>query len=318
MRAAQISELGNPPSIAERTEPGDPDSALIELRAAALNPVDLTVASGRFPLGHPPLPYVPGVEGVGAVVRSSRFPAGTLVYACGGGLGVGSDGTFAERFAAPESALYEVPGGIEPVSAVAFGTAGLAAWLPLTWLAPVQEGESVLVLGATGSVGAVAVQTAKLRGASLVVAVGRSPERLGRARELGADAAVALGPDFAGRLAEACGDSPPTLVLDALWGEPLAAALGVAARGARIVHLGQSAGPEATLLSGPVRSKQLQILGYTNFGVSADVFRAGYEGLLQEVAAGRITLDVEALALDRVGDAWRRQSAGGSKLVLVP
>jgi len=204
------------------------------------------------------------------------------------------------------------------VRAVAFGTAGLAAWLPLTWLAPVREGEGVLVLGATGSVGAVAVQAARLRGAGFVVAVGRSRERLERARELGADVAVELGPDFVSRLAEACGERPPALVLDALWGEPLVAALGVVTRGARIVHLGQSAGPEAVIPSGPVRSKQLQILGYSNFGVPADVFRAGYEALLAEVAAGRIVLDVDVVPLDRVDEGWRRQRDGGTKLVLVP
>ena len=318
MRAALISELGSPPAIGDRPDPDDPEKALVELRAAALNPVDLTVGSGRFPLGHPPLPYVPGVEGVGTVVRSARFSAGTRVYACGSGLGIGADGTFAERFAAPETSLYEVPDGVDDAQAVAYGTAGLAAWLPLTWLAPVEHGESVLVLGATGSVGAVALQTAKLRGAGFVVAAGRDADRLERAKGLGADVSVELGPDFAQQLAEACGDRPPTLVLDALWGEPLVAALGVAARGARIVHLGQSAGPEATVPSGPVRSKQLRIFGYSNFGVAADVFQTGYEGLLAEVAAGRISLDLETLPLERVGDAWQRQLEGGAKLVLTP
>jgi NADPH:quinone reductase-like Zn-dependent oxidoreductase len=318
MRAALISELGAPPAVAERAAPDDGDKALVDLRAAALNPVDIAVGAGRFPLGHPPLPYVPGVEGVGIVARSERFSAGTRVYACGGGLGIGSDGTFAERFAAPEASLYEVPDGVEDAAAVAFGTAGLAAWLPLTWLAPVEEGESVLVLGATGSVGAVAVQTAKLRGAGFVVAAGRDAGRLERAKELGADATVQVGPDLGNRLAETCGDRPPTLVLDGLWGEPMVAALGVAARGARIVHLGQSAGPEATVPSGPVRSKQLRIFGYSNFGVAPDDFRAGYEGLLAEVAAGRISLELDTLPLDRVGEAWQRQAAGGAKLVLTP
>jgi NADPH:quinone reductase len=316
MRAAVISEIGSPPAIADRPEPDDPEKAIVEVRAAAVNPVDLTVGAGRFPLGHPPLPYVPGVEGVGTVVRSARFPEGTRVYACGGGLGIGVDGTFAERFAAPEAALYEVPGEIDDARAVAFGTPGVAAWLPLTWLAPVQEGESVLVLGATGAVGSVAIQTAKLRGAGFVIAAGRSADRLERANELGADVAVPLGPDFANELAAACGDRPPTLILDGLWSEPLVAALGVAAPGARIVHLGQSAGPDATVPSGPVRSKRLQILGYSNFAVPPDVFRAGYESLLAEVSAGRIVLEIETVPFDRVADAWQRQAAGGTKFVL--
>jgi NADPH2:quinone reductase len=317
MRAAVVTELGSPPSLTDRPEPDDSTKALVELRAAAINPVDLTVAAGRFPLGHPSLPYVPGVEAVGTVVRSSRLPAGTRVYACGGGLGVGTDGTFADRFLASEEALYQVPDGIDDARAVAFGTPGLAAWLPLSWLAPVKEGERVLVLGATGSVGAVAIQAAKLLGAGFVVGVGRDPERLERAKALGADAVVPIGPELKDGLAAAFGDGPPTLVVDGLWGEPIVAALSVAARGARIVHLGQSASPEATIPSGFVRGKSLQILGYTNFGVPQDTFRDGYEQLLGHVAAGRITLDLEAHPLDRVAEAWARQAAGGGvKLVL--
>jgi NADPH2:quinone reductase len=284
---------------------------------AAINPVDLTVGAGRFPLGHPPLPYVPGVEAVGTVVRSARLAAGTRVYACGAGLGVQADGTFADRIAASEDALYEIPDGVDDARAVAFGTPGLAAWLPLTWLAPVRAGESVLVLGATGSVGTVAVQAAKLLGAGLVVGVGRDGKRLERARGLGADAVVPLGPDLRDALVAAFGDRPPTLVVDGLWGEPIVAALAVAARGARIVHLGQSASPEATIPSGLVRGKSLQILGYTNFGVPRDAFREAYEQLLGHVAAGRITLELEALPLDRVADVWARQAAGpGTKLLL--
>jgi NADPH2:quinone reductase len=263
---------------------------------------------------------VPGAEGVGTVVESARLAPGTLVYASGGGLGVAADGTFRERFDAPDASLIEVPDGIEPTLAAAFGIPGLAGWVPLSWLAPVRSGETVLVLGATGSVGSVAVQAAKLLGAGRVVAAGRDEARLERARSLGADDAVRIGgDDDTARLAELFGDAPPTLVFDVLWGEPVAAALAVAARGARVVNLGQSAGPSATLLSGHVRLKALQILGYSNFGVPPDDLAREYRTLLGHASAGRIRLDVETVALDDVAGAWSRQAAGGGKkLVLVP
>ena len=317
MRAAVVSELGKPPALVERPDPEGEGKAIVEFAAAGVNPVDLAVASGRFPGGSPPVPFVPGVEAVGTVVSSSRFAAGTRVYATGAGLGVAMDGTFGDRFLAPEAALIDLPDGIDDVRAAAFGVPGIAGWLPLTWLAPVREGESVLVLGATGAVGSVAIQAAKLLGAGSVIAAGRSPDRLERARGYGADAVVVIGPDFGERLAEASGDRPPTLVVDGVWGEPLAAALAVAARGARVVHLGQSAGPTATLLSGHVRTKQLQILGYSNFGVPPEDLRKGYHDLLGHVAAGRISLEIETYPLDRVAEAWARQAAGeGVKLVL--
>ena len=127
-----------------------------------------------------------------------------------------------------------------------------------------------------GTSGSVAVQAAKILGAGRVVAVGRDADRLKRALELGADAVVEIGDDLGERLAASVADAPPTLVFDALWGAPLEAAAAVTAPGGRIVHLGQSAGPTATLASGLVRGRQLQILGYSNFAVPQDAIARGY------------------------------------------
>ena len=320
MRAAVISEYRVPPALVEREEPQAAEGkAVLELRAAGLNAADLAVASGSFPFGSPPLPYVPGIEGVGTV-RSGRFPPGTRVWASGRGLGVGTDGSFSELFAASDDVLVEVPEGADDVVAAALGVVGLAAWMPLAWLARVRPGESVLVLGATGAVGAVAVQAAKILGAGRVVGVGRDAARLERASELGADAVVPLeGEGLAERLAAAFAGAPPTVVFDTLWGPPLEAAAAVAGTGARIVHLGQSAGPTATLPSGVVRGKQLQILGYSNFAVPQEAIADGYRDLLGHAAAGRIRVDAEAIPLGSVAEAWARQARGaGTKLVIVP
>jgi NADPH:quinone reductase-like Zn-dependent oxidoreductase len=321
MRAAVVSEYGAAPAVAERAEPRAAEGqAVVELLAAAVNPADLAIASGNFPAGSPPLAYVPGIEGVGRVVQSARFSPGTRIWASGRGLGVARDGSFAERFVAADEVLVEVPDAAPDVVAAALGQVGLAAWMSLSWLAPVSPGEVVLVLGATGSVGSVAVQVAKLLGAGRVVAVGRNPARLEAARALGADETVALdGDDFRGRLAAAVDGAPPTLVLDLLWGPPLEAATAVAAPGARIAHLGQSAAPNATIASGAVRGKQLRLFGYSNFAVPLDLLAKGYADLIGHAVAGTIRLDAEAVPLDRVGEAWARQAGGRDvKLVLVP
>ncbi len=321
MRAAIVSAYEAPPEVGEHSEPEPSEGqAVVELLAAALNPADLAIASGRFPAGSPPLPYVPGIEGVGRVVQSARFEPGTRVWASGRGLGVARDGAFGERFVAAEEVLVEVPGAAEDLVAAALGQVGLAAWMSLSWLARVRPGEVVLVLGATGSVGSVAVQVAKLLGASRVVAVGRDPGRLEALGALGADATVALGgDDFKERLAAAVDGAPPTVVLDLLCGPALEAAAAVAGPGARIAHVGQSAAPTATLVSGHVRGKQLQILGYSNFAVPLDALAQGYVDVIGHAIAGRLRLDAEALPLDRIGEAWARQAAGHDvKLVLVP
>ena len=320
MRAAIVSEYQAAPVSGDRPPPlAVEGKALVELRAAALNPADLAIASGSFPAGSPPLPYVPGIEGVGIVVESARFAPGTRVWASGRGLGVGADGTFAEQFAASDEILVEVPASADDLLAASVGVVGLAGWLPLAWLAPVRPGETVLVLGATGNVGRVAVQAAKILGAGRVVAVGRNVDRLARVRELGADETVELGgDDFRERLAAAVDGVAPTLVVDALWGAPLEAAAAVAGQGARIVHLGQAAGPTATIVSGLMRGKQLQILGYSNFAVPQDVVAQGYVDVVEHAAAGRIAVEMEAVSLEQVGEAWARQAQGSStKLVIV-
>ena len=243
MLAGILSASGAAPELGERAEPVAAEGgAVVELHAAALNPADLAIGSGTFPAGSPPLPYVPGIEGVGTVVRSARFPAGTRVWASGRGLGVAADGAFSERFAASDEALYEVPAEADDVTAAALGQVGLAAWMPLRWAAPVRPGEAVLVLGTTGNVGTVAVQAAKVLGAGRVVGAGRDEARLAAAGRLGADATVALGgDDLQARLAAAFDRGAPTLVLDVLWAAPLEAAAAVAGPGARIVHVGQAA-----------------------------------------------------------------------------
>jgi NADPH:quinone reductase-like Zn-dependent oxidoreductase len=312
MHAALVREHGTGLEVGERDEPQAGEGrVVVELRAAAINPVDVAIASGRFYGGSPPLPYVPGAEAVGAV-------AGRRVYATGGGLGVATDGTFAERFAAREDLLIDVPEGLDDALAVAIGIAGVAAWVPLTRVARLAEGESVLVLGATGTLGSVAIQAARVLGASRVVGVGRDPERLAHARELGADAVVSAGGDLVAGLREAFGDAGPDVVVDATWGAPVEAAVAVAARGARLVQIGASAGNEATLPSAAVRGKQLRIEGFSSFALApADLARA-YRELAEHAGAGRIRVAFEAFPLERAPEAWRRHLEGGTKVVVIP
>ena len=313
MRAALITEIGSPLEIGERP---DPEGTVLEVAATPLNPIDINVGAGRHFAGHPELPFVPGCEAVG------RLPSGELVWAFGDGLGLSRDGGLAERVAVSRDAVIEVPDGADPAVAGALGIAGLAGWMPLAWRAPVREGETVLVLGATGTVGLVAVQAAKVLGAGRVVAAGRSEEGLARAREAGADATVRIDQvgDLAAAFKEAAGGDGPTLVSDPLWGPPFAAVLQAVAPGARIVNLGQSAGAESTLASAAIRGKNLDIYGFTIYGVPRDVLADHYRQLVAHAVAGRITLEIERVPLDDAPAAWERQASGAAdtKLVVEP
>ena len=174
----------------------------------------------------------------------------------------------------------------------------------------------------TGTVGIVAVQSAKLLGAARVVAAGRNPAGLERALSAGADATVRLDEpdDLAAAFREAFGGSGPSYVFDPLWGAPAAAAVEAAVPGATIVNLGQSAGATSELASAAVRFKSLNLLGHTNFALAADELAEHYGRLVGHALAGEIRLDVEQVSLDDAADAWRRQADGGAgaKLVLVP
>jgi NADPH:quinone reductase len=302
MRGAQIVELGRPPEPVELPEPqpGEGES-VVRVEAVALNPVDISVGSGVFYGGHPPLPYVPGCEAVG------RAEDGALVYLFGDGRGIGTPGFLAERVTVPATLLLPIPDGVDPALAVAAGVAGVAGWVPVAWKAEVGPDDRVLVLGASGAVGLVALQAAKLRGA-YVIAAGRDRARLERAAELGADEVVTL-------------DEIPegfTVCIDPLWGEPLARALAGAARHARVIHVGQSAGPESPLRSADVRGKELVIHGHSNFALTKEERDRAYLELLDELVTGRIVLPLDRYPLDRVAEAWQRQRAGpGGKVVVM-
>jgi NADPH2:quinone reductase len=312
VRAAVIREVGAAPEVGDV---GEPSGETIEVLAAPINPIDLAVSRGILATGHPPLPYVPGCEAVG------RAGDGRLVWLFGGSLGRTSNGAMAERAAIGDSHLYDVPDGADPALAAGLGIAGLAGWLPLAWRAPLEGGENVLVLGATGSVGLVAVQVAKLFGAARVVAAGRSAAGLERAAQLGADATIRLdeADDLVATFRDAFGGDGPNYVFDPLWGEPASAAVQAAAPWARVVNLGQSAGPMSELASAAVRFKSLTILGHTGFAPAPDELAVHYRRLVEHAIAGDVVLEVERIPLDSVADAWRRQAEGaGAKLVVVP
>ena len=312
MKAALIREVGAAPEIGDADEPS---GETIEVLAAPINPIDLSVSRGLLATGHPPLPYVPGSEGVGRTVD------GRTVWIFGGSFGRTTNGAMAERADPGNAHVVDVPDGVDPALAGALGIAGLAGWLPFARRAPLEGGENVLVLGATGSVGHVAVQAARLLGAARVVAAGRSAEGLERALEVGADEAVRLdlADDLVAAFKNAFGGTGPDYVFDPLWGAPATAAVEAAVPWATIVNLGQSAGATAELASVAVRFKSLSILGHTNFDVPVDTLAREYRRLVEHAIAGDIRLDVERVPLDDVADAWRRQAEGaGTKLVVVP
>jgi NADPH:quinone reductase-like Zn-dependent oxidoreductase len=311
VRAAVLSEYGVP-HLGEFDEPRPGvGQAVVDVAAAGLNPVDVVTATGQFYEGAPRLPSVPGKEGVGLL-------DGRRVYF---GSTVSPFGSMAERALIEPENAFDLPGDLDDGVGVALGIAGLAGWLPLSWRAKLEPGEHVLILGASGAVGQISLQAARLLGAGRVVAGCRSPEGISRARELGADEVVSLDQDLdslEAAIREATGDCLD-VVVDPLWGEPAVASMKAASDWARVVQLGQSAGAEATLASSTVRGKSLTIMGHTNFGVPREIRAEAYATMAAHAAAGKLRIEVEKIPLEEVEQAFERQKESPNrKLVLMP
>ena len=313
MYAAVLHEYNEAPRPEEFAAPTAGDGqVVVDVAAAALHHLDLLKASGSFYMGPPPLPCAVGTDGVG------RLPDGRRVYF---DETIAPFGSMAERALAREGALFEIDANLDDVTAAALGNTGLGAWLALSWRSGLEPGDTVLVLGACGAFGSLAVQIAKLLGAARVVAADRGGERLESRLQRGADAVVALdAEDDLPAAYKAAAEGELDVVIDTLWGEPATAAIQAAARFARHVQVGQLAGLEIPLPAPAVRSVSLDLRGFSVAHPPSELRQKGFLELTRHVAAGDIVVDVEALPLEQVETAWERQrrAEGGAKLVLVP
>lgn len=301
--------------------PRTPGTTLVAVVAAPLNPLDLVIASGTFHSVRHEAPYVPGSECVGLVLDSDHHRPGSWVYAeCHAS--PATPGSFATRVVVADEDLLPLPHGVDPVAAAAVGNSGTAAFMPLVEEAALRPGETVLVLGATGAVGQLAVQVAHRRGAGRVVGAARDQEALERLLGLGADAVVDLradedGEELAARLLAATG--PVDVVLDGVYGAALESALRVCAPRARVVNVGNPAGPTARIPAGLLRGKQLTLSGFAGLHTPLRAKRAALTWLWTALSRDELRVDVRTFPLEELPSAWRTQAASPhAKCVVLP
>jgi NADPH:quinone reductase-like Zn-dependent oxidoreductase len=223
-----------------------------------------------------------------------------------------------------------VPENVDDATAAALPNPALSSWLPLTWRAQLKPGETVLILGATGVAGKLAVQIAKHLGAGRVVAAGRNKKTLESLHHLGADATIALDQSdeqLANAFTREYKQNPFDVVLDYLWGhitEVLFEALtghdatAVSSR-VRIVEIGEMAGADIRLPAAALRSSGIEIYGSGGGGIVPHqaIFEA-FPQVWSLAADGKLRMDLERVPLRDIENAWRRQDSIGRRIVVVP
>ena len=309
MKAAVVNVLGEPPRYQDFPEPTPAEGeVLIRVQAAGLHPVVKAIASGVHYSSKGEVPVVPGIDGVGTLDDGSR------VYF---GFARKPWGTMCERTVAPRTKCLPLPDNISAVEAAAIANPGMSAWLSVKERAGLQKGETVLILGATGVAGQLAIQVAQHLGAKRVIAAGRNLDALG---SVGPDAVVSLTqPEEAIREAFTVEVKRGIdVVIDYLWGRPTELLLEALAKGfdpngsrsTRLVEVGESAGKTITLPGAILRSIDLHLMGGGFGSVSLMKVFEAIPTLFSLAAAGTLKVATEAVPLADVETAWSRKESG--------
>ena len=320
MNAAVVHAFDVPPRYTNFADPVAAEGErLVTVTAAGLHPIVKALASGTHYGSTGDLPFVPGVDGVGRLADGSRVFFG---------VSRSPFGTFSELGLAPNWMCIPLPDGLDDVTAAGIANPAMSSSLALTERAKFVAGESVLILGATGVAGRLAVQVAKRLGARRVVAAGRNPQALETLKELGADAVISLEQEhdplvaaFRSEYAEAGVD----VVLDYVWGYPAGCALealsqkGLRMRAPRIrfVQIGASAGQTLSLSAATLRSSGLELLGSGFGSASLTQILAAVAEFFKIAATKPFHFNLKTAPLRDVEALWNKPEQG-TRLVFQP
>jgi NADPH:quinone reductase len=311
MRAVRFHRFNGPLVVDDVPEPeAVAGEVLFQAHVVGVNPLDVWVTLGTVAGGKQPLPFVPGSEATGEV-------DGRTVLVRGGGLGVSRDGLYRERAAVPSDAMLPLPPEVDPAEAVAVGVAGSTAWMLVMEVAKVTADDRVLILGASGGVGSLAVQLATGRGAVVWGQTSRE-EKADFLMELGVERALVA---TAADLSDAAAELAPTVVIDPLAGSYTGAAIAAMEPFGRLVLYGASDGPVGELDLRTLYRKSIQLLTYSGTIESQERNRRAMEQALKELAEKRLRPRIdEVLPMERAQvahDRIREHRVRG-KLLLVP
>ncbi|MGE5325438.1 MAG: quinone oxidoreductase family protein [Deltaproteobacteria bacterium] len=320
MKAAVLRSIGRSPGFEEFAEPRPQEGeVLVQVLAASLKPIDKQLANGTHYASPRNLPVICGTDGVG------RLADGTRVFFGGPRRPYGS---MAPRTVVPRAFCFPIPEGVSDESAAALINPGVSAWLSLSHKTKIAQGETVLILGATGIAGRLAVQIAKLLGAGRVIASGRNEQALNALLSLGADILVPLGSsdeEVKDAFHQAAGDQGFDVIIDYLWGRPTELLLSAMTRTefarfikqTRLLQVGETAGPAISLPAAALRSIPLVISG-TGGIPPQNVLVDAVQQVFNLAAQGKLAVNTEQVSLADIESAWQWETESGLRLVIVP
>ena len=305
MKAAIVVEAGKPPIYGHFKDPVPAaDEVRVTVSAAALTTVVKSRASGRHYSSSGNLPFVVGIDGVG------RLDDGRRVYFV---LPRAPFGSMSEETVVPLSQCVALPDGLDDVTAAAIANPGMSAWAAFRERARLAAGEIVLVNGATGTAGRLAVQIAKHMGAKKVIATGRNVEALKALTAIGADVTIPLGDagdEFENAVQEQFGNDRIDVILDYLWEESAerviiaGAKAGQEALPIRFVHIGSVSAPNITLPSAALRSSAIELMGSGIGSIPMDRLLKSVEDLMQATVPAGFAIATKVRPLSEVETVW--------------
>jgi NADPH2:quinone reductase len=319
MNAALVESFQSPPRYASFDDPApQPGESVIRVLAAGLHPIVRSLAKGSHYGSTGQFPFIPGLDGVGLLDDGRRVFFGVARPPFG---------SMAERTLGKEPFLFPLPDAIPDAVAAALGNPAMSSWAALSFRAKFVPGESVLILGATGVAGHLAVQIAKHRGASRIIACGRNPAALEKAKSLGADATISLELPHDNLVAALRNEiaNGIDVILDYVWGPPAEATfeaiamkgLSHASRRIRYLQIGSMAGTKISLDASVLRSSGLELLGSGFGSVSLEDLAGSIHEFFAEAASKPFEIGVRTFPLRDVASAWN-QPEGSDRFVFIP
>lgn len=319
MNAAIVESYTRPPRYMSFTDPTPQQGErMVRVTAAGLHPIVKALANGTHYGSTGQFPFVAGVDGVG------KLDDGTSVYF---GAARPPFGTFSELSVAGDALLVPVPKELDDATAAGIANPGMSSWVALKVRAQFKPGESVLILGATGSAGRLAIQIAKRLGGRRVIAMARHVDE-DDLKALGADAVISLSQDRSAAIAalrEEWNHSGVDVVLDYLWGQPAELVFEAIARKGlshsaprvRFIQIGGSAGPSASLPAATLRSSGLEILGSGFGSASMERIRESIDEFFRAAAETPFQAKIRTAPLRDVEGLWNG-SSDNARLVFQP